>query len=119
MCKKRCEQLLNGTKLVARLTHTRDNKDVKLTVGAEVVDQDDLLNEGRRTSHQDTEQKQRGAAEWGQHREKGQHRSGQERFFLPFDGPQQSGASLIMEGNDDAGGGKVGVIVDRPTPAEK
>lgn len=42
---------------------TQDNRVAKLTVGAEVVDQDDLVNEGRRTSHQDTEREQRGDGE--------------------------------------------------------
>lgn len=40
------------------------------------------------------------------------------KWFSPFDGPQQSGASLIVEGDDDAGGWKVGVVVDGRTPAE-
>lgn len=42
---------------------TRQHRVAKLTVGAEVVDQDDLVNEGRRTSHQDTEREQRGDGE--------------------------------------------------------
>lgn len=35
------------------------NKAHKLTVRAEVVNQDDLLNQRRRTSHQDTEGKRK------------------------------------------------------------
>jgi len=36
----------------------------------------------------------------------------------PFDGAEQSGASLVVEGDDDAGGGQVGVVGQRGTPAE-
>lgn len=40
------------------------------------------------------------------------------KYSSPLDGPEQSGAGLIVEGDDDAGGWKVGIIVDGRTPAK-
>lgn len=37
--------------------------------------------------------------------------------LLPFDGAEESRASLIVESDDDARGGKVCVIIQRGTPA--
>lgn len=97
------------------------NKAHKLTVRAEVVNQDDLLNQRRRTSHQDAEGKRK------------KERDGDQKkiisvpvlsiqlrpIWLPFDGAEEGGASLIVEGDDDTRGGKVCVIIQRCTPTER
>lgn len=56
-----------------------------------------------------------GRDEWGHRTEKCINSSKRE-VVLPFDGPEKSGASLIVECDDDAGGRKVGVIAYRCTP---
>lgn len=38
---------------------------------------------------------------------------------LPFDSPEKSRASLIVESDDDTGGGKLGVVIHRGTPTQR
>lgn len=38
---------------------------------------------------------------------------------LPFDSAEKSRASLVVESDDDAGGGKVGVIAHRRAPTQR
>lgn len=74
------------------------------------------MDQRRRTSHQDA----------ARDREDNEERELRFPFIrpaaarlLPFDGAEKSRASLIVESDDDAGGGKVGVITHRRTPTQR
>lgn len=72
-----------------------------LTIVAVVVDQNDLFDQVRRAFLQDTEQAEGRAGEGSGSRNWPQMRTGV--TGLPDHGAQQSGASFVVEGDDDAG----------------
>lgn len=80
------------------------------------------MDQSRRTSHQDTEPEKRRDRELDIKKLKVLKVLFVFLFLLlflwiPFDGAEQSGASLIVERDDDARGRKVRVIVQGRTPA--
>lgn len=94
----------------------------ELTVGAEVVYEDDLVDQRRGTSQQDA---------GGGDRKDNEERGSQQRspfirpaaasfsVSLPFDSAEKSGASLVVESDDDAGGGKIAVVAHRCAPTQR